>query len=460
MSYVLYMTSPNSVDPVLFERTLRTAASASAIDELCREHGWKIRPGIYSLVVVIWLMIYQRLNSKRTLSSAVQFLARHADQWQDQAHVGKRVRERRISTRTGGYCQARCKMPTLVASSVCDHIFEQLQVRMREQLPDVPQPVFVIDGTTVRLPHEGNLVRAFPPGRNQHGDNHWPTMLLVAFHDVHTALATRPSWGAMYGRRAVGEQALAAEALQRLPADAVVLADGNFAIFVFAYAVQQTQRPMLLRLTAARAQKVLGGNGLRPGRRRKVEWKASRWECKEHPNLPAGAVVKGWVVACRNPARKKEILYFFTTLDLKPRRILALYKLRWNMETDLRSLKRTAGLHQVTSKSKAMVEKEVLMAVCAYNVLRAVMYLSAAGAGLTPRQLSFSGTQDAVMAAWPFLRRAHTQTQWHDELQRLLQAVAQTKLPQRSGKRSYPREIWGRGGHFPFRRSPNKEVRP
>src|SRR5438034_13284 len=360
MSYVLYMTSPNSVDPVLFERTLRTAASASAIDELCREHGWKVRPGIYSLVVVIWLMIYQRLNSKRTLSSAVQFLARHADQWQDQAHVGKRVRERRISTRTGGYCQARCKMPTLVASSVCDHIFEQLQVRMREQLPD------------------------------------------------------------------------------GLPADAVVLADGNFAIFVFAYAVQQTQRPMLLRLTTARAQKVLGGNGLRPGRRRKVEWKASRWECKQHPNLPAGAVVKGWVVACRNPARKKEILYFFTTLDLKPRRILALYKLRWNMETDLRSLKRTVGLHQVTSKSKAMVEKEVLMAVCAYNVLRAVMYLSASGAGLTPRQLSFSGTQDAVMAAWPFLRRAHTQAQWHDELQRLLQAVAQTKLPQRSGKRSYP----------------------
>src|SRR5437879_8757088 len=199
MSYVLYMTSPNSVDPVLFERTLRTAASASAIDELCREHGGKVHPGIYSLVVVIWLMIYQRLNSKRTLSSAVQFLVRHADHWQEQAHVGKRVREGRISTRTGGYCQARSKMPTLVASSVCDHIFARLEVLMREQLPDVPQPVFVIDGTTLRLQHERELVKAFPPGRNQHGDNHWPMMLLVTFHDVHTGLATQPSWGAMYG---------------------------------------------------------------------------------------------------------------------------------------------------------------------------------------------------------------------------------------------------------------------
>ena len=122
MVYVLYMTSPNSFDAILFERMLQTAVSASAVDELCREHGWKVRRGVYSLVVVIWLMIYQRLNSKRTLSSAVQFLVRHADHWQEQAHVGKRVREGRISTRTGGYCQARSKMPTLVAKIGRAHV--------------------------------------------------------------------------------------------------------------------------------------------------------------------------------------------------------------------------------------------------------------------------------------------------------------------------------------------------
>src|ERR1700688_4122396 len=103
MIYVLYMTSPNTVDPIVFERMLLTAACPSAIDELCRGHGWEVRRGIYSLAVVVWLMIYQRLNSKRTLLSAVQFLARHADHWQEQPHVGKRVREGRISTRTGGY---------------------------------------------------------------------------------------------------------------------------------------------------------------------------------------------------------------------------------------------------------------------------------------------------------------------------------------------------------------------
>jgi len=453
------MTSPVSIDFDLLEQILRTTVSVSFIDQVCRKRMVKARGGIYSLAVVVWLMIYQRLNGKRTLSSAVQFLAREAVHWQPSPRH-KPMREGGISPRTGGYCRARLKMPKLVATDVCDHIFDQLQTMMRKQLPDVGRPLFAIDGTTLRLQHRAELVKAFPPGSNQHGDNHWPTMLLVAFHDVHTGLAMRPSWGPMYGKQAIGEQALARQALQRLPADAIVLADSDFGIFAFAHTVQQTQRPMVFRLTASRAQKVLGKVSLRLGRRRKVRWEASLWERSAHPDLPAGASVEGWVIACRNPSRKDEMLFFFTTLDEKPKRILALYQLRWNIETDLRSLKRTVDLHQVTSKSQSMVEKEILMAICAYNVVRAVQYLSATAAGLTPRQLSFSVAQDAVMAAWPYLQRSSTQAEFHQEVQRLLLVVAQSRLPERSHRRSYPREIWGRGGHFPFRRSPGKKVCP
>jgi hypothetical protein len=457
MIYVLFMTSPISIDLDTFERVLQTTVSVAFIEQVCKSHKVKVRAGIYSLTVVVWLMIYQRLNSKRTLSSAVQFLAREAPHWRRHRAASRARSENRISTRTGGYCRARLKMPKLVATDVCDHILEQLQVLMRQQLPDVGRRLFAIDGTTLRLQHRPELVKAFPPG-SQHGDNHWPTMLLVAFHDVHTGLALRPSWGPMYGKHAVGEQKLAAEALHRLPADAIVLADADFGIFAFAQAVQQTQRFMIFRLTTARAQKVLGRIHLRPGRRRKVRWEASRWDRDSHPDLAEGAVVEGWVVACKNPARRDEMLFFFTTLDVKPKRIFALYGLRWNIETDLRSLKRTVELHQVTSKTQAMVEKEILMAISAYNIVRAVQYLSAAQAGLTPRQLSFSTAQDAVMAAWPYLQRASDSAEFHQELQRLLVVVAECRLPQRSRARSYPRQIWGRGGHFPFRHSPGKEV--
>jgi hypothetical protein len=257
----------------------------------------------------------------------------------------------------------------------------------------------------------------------------------------------------MYGASAVSEQRLAEQALQRLPAEAIVMADGNFGIFAFAYAVQRTGRPLLFRLTLARARKILDGLGLGAGRRRKVQWYPSSYERKMHPELTQQCCLQGWVVACRNPANSSQMLYLFTTLDLKPTRILALYKLRWNIETDLRSLKRTVGLHELTSHTPDMVEKELLTAVAAYNLVRAVIYRAARHAGLKPRDFSFSAAQDAVLARWSDLSKAVNKGDRDRQVRQLIDAVARTRLPKRA-RRSYPREKWPRGSQFPLRRRP------
>lgn len=189
-----------------------------------------------------------------------------------------------------------------------------------------------------------------------------------------------------------------------------------------------------------------------------MTWSASPHERKAHPNLSAHGSVNGWVILCRNPAYPAEKLYFFTTLDWEPKRILEMYKLRWNIETDLRSLKQTVNLHQITGKARAMVEKELLLAVAAYNVVRAVIYVAACREGLPPRQFSFSGAQAAVMAAWPDLQRATTEDEYTQQMELLFYFVAKATLPKHTHRRSYQREIWGRGGHFPFRKStPAKE---
>ena len=163
-------------------------------------------------------------------------------------------------------------------------------------------------------------------------------------------------------------------------------------------------------------------------------------------------MVEGRVMVCANPSRAEELLYLFTTLDLAGEEILGIYKLRWNVETDLRSLKRTVGLHQLGSKSLDMVEKELLLAMAAYNLVRAVMCLAARRANLTPRQLSFSFVQTVVEAALPGLDHAANEEEYQMRLDRMLRYAAQGKLPHRSQRRSYPREVWGRGGHFPTRK--------
>src|ERR1039458_1917445 len=105
MVYVLYMTSPESLEAAGFVQVFQRAAPAAYLDRLSLEHGLTVRRGIYSLAAVIWLMIFQRWNSKRTLSSAVQWLVLNAASLQPQSNLRKRVLEQRISARTGGYCQ-------------------------------------------------------------------------------------------------------------------------------------------------------------------------------------------------------------------------------------------------------------------------------------------------------------------------------------------------------------------
>lgn len=430
---------------LLFQRV----APASFFEALCQRYNLAFRNGIYTLSVVVWLMIFQRLEGKRTLAAAVQSLVQDAPP----AVLSdcKRVREGKISCGTGGYCQARQKLPKQVAMDVADHIFERLGGEMQEGWAGLKRPIFLIDGSSLRLPHTKELVRAFPPGKNQHGANHWPVLKVVVFHDVYSGLAMRPSWGPMYGKQAVSEQALAEESLARLPADAVVMTDCNFGIFAFAHAVQASGRAMILRLTKERAEKILG-QVLVEGIDQEVVWEPSRWDRTAHPSLPAQARVKGRLIVCKNPSREGEWLYLFTNLDLPRQEIVDMYKLRWNVETDLRSLKRTVGLAELSSTGVEMAEKELLLAVVAYNLVRAVMCMAAKQAGVVPRKLSFSRVQDVVHAALAGLCQATTETEFQQRMDRMLHYAAQCKLPNRSRPRSYPREVWGRGGSFPSRR--------
>ena len=430
------MTSPQTSG---VWRWFQTMAPESYFDEILKQHPQHRRKRIYWAGVVVWLMIYQRLRGDASLLTAVLALPAR---WKRGA--------RRVSLATGAFCQARQRLPTLVVQQVSDHIFETL----RAQAPGPRErPVFLVDGTSLRLEHEPDLLRAFPPGQNRVGENRWPVLKLVAFHDAHTGLAARPEWGPMYGAQAVSEQELAAQALDRLPAGALVLADANFGIFAFAYAVAATQRPVLLRLTASRARKILGQKtSPKKSTRRKVLWTPSRWEIAAHPDLPAQARLEGWVVTCTHPHKPQEKLCFFTTLEQPPKRTLALYKLRWNIETDLRHLKRTVNLHQLRGRSVEVVEKELLLAVTAYNLVRTVMFQAAQSAGCTPRQLSFAHVQAAVLSALPVLEQAASPSQRQQRMRELIALAAQLKLPQRQRKRpSYPRQVWRRGGSFPHR---------
>ena len=443
------MTSPkwsNLLD--LYQRAL----TVGAVEYFQQQTKMRIRRGVYCAQVVLWLMMLQRLHTVGTLAAAVQLLIQGAAT--PLLQNCRRVRKGRISARTGGYCQARQKLPTLLCRKVSREITEQLRKMLGLEDPGAPR-VYLLDGSSLELEHSRELVGSYPPAQNQHGVSHWPVLRMVVLHELATGLAEEPQWGPMYGAKAVSEQELAEEAMDRLPAQSVIVGDRNFGVLWVAHAAHQRDLGLVLRLTEARARKLLGDPISRAGEHR-VTWKASRWDGGKHHRLPPEAAVEGRLIAARvGRGKSKQWLYLFTTLDRPAEEIVAAYGGRWTIETDLRSLKRTVRLHHMTVKSQDMLEKELLMAVCAYNLVRAVICLAARNSRIDPRQLSFAMVLNVVDCAWPKLAGATTQKQFQREFARVLKLAAQCTLPKRKRRRSYPRSLWRRRPGFPFKKGQN-----
>ena len=430
----------------------RQLAPAGLFRLLQRQMGVIVRNGIFSARVVIWMMINQRLHARGTLASSVEQLVQ--GRFDPLLSRCKRVQDKKIALSTGGYCQARQHLPKLLVSRSMDELIERLRSRLLESGSALAQRVYLLDGSSVQLEHKPELVDAYPPASNQHGKAHWPVMRVVVLHDLETGLAEHPYWGPLNGRHAVSEQALAERAMQHVPQGSVIVGDRNFGIFSTVYSAQQFGLAVVVRLTAARAQSksLMGGPIARVGAY-PVCWRPSRWDGKGRRDWAPSAGVEGRLIAARvGRGRHKQWLYLFTTSSLPTEEVVALYGRRWNIETDLRNLKQTVHLQKIAAQSADMMEKELWTAVMAYNLVRAVMFLAAQRVGIDARQLSFTYARNIVVDGYPKILAARGAKQKQQELENIIDLVGRCRLPKRRKRRSYAREVWGRGYRFPIRR--------
>jgi hypothetical protein len=95
-----------------------------------------------------------------------------------------------------------------------------------------------------------------------------------------------------------------------------------------------------------------------------------------------------------------KVLVLATTLldaELYPQEELAqVFRVRWQAEVDLRSIKSAMQMDVLRCKTPAMVRKELWMHLLAYNLVRTVMAQAAAGAGRLPREISFTAAMQLL----------------------------------------------------------------
>ena len=417
---------------------------------------------VYNTPVVILLMIFQRLQAGGCMEPAVLDLPDlPVSLWPDPC---KRLQpgQKALSSNTGAYNKARQNLPLNAVEELCGDVFEQLTAITNGTLPAIGRRAFVFDGTTVRTAHTEKLAAEYPPTSNQNGPSHWPLIRMVVAHDLISGLGMRPEWGAVNGPSAVSEQYLFKQAVKRLPAQAVVVADANFGVFSVAYASVREQHPVVVRMTAARAKSMLP-EPLRDGIDRRIEWRPAAADRKTNPALPLDACIGGRMIVTQvqpSDGSAAFLLSLFTTLDDDQEEIVKLYGQRWNIETGIGALKGTLRLDHLTSKTTEMVNKEIEIGIMSYNLVRTVMsaqelkahYQAAQQAGLTPREFSFTRVKRLLNHYGAKIAAAKTKKEAAELTSRLAHYIGQARLYKRKKNRpTKPRTVWHRTKPFPRR---------
>ena len=135
-----------------------------------------------------------------------------------------------------------------------------------------------------------------------------------------------------------------------------------------------------------------------------------------------------------------------------------LYHERWHVELDIRAIKCSLKMESLRCRTPFMVEKEIWAHCLGYNLVRKVSAQTALARGLHPREVSFTGTKDAVAAGWGQLTAAATVAERQRQGQALLQILG-TKPVGNRPNRCEPRRVKRRPKPYKHLRRPRRQAR-
>ena len=390
---------------------------------------------VYQQVPTLTLLILQRLSGGLSLSGVVQEMLRHH---RDILPRNRRVEEGTLSENNSAYSRARQKLPLqkveAFSTAICNHLAAQ------SKPVGLGRRVMILDGTTITLPPTPELKEAFPPATNQHGESVWPVAMLMVASELSTGCVLFPEIDPMYGQNNSSEPAQAERVIDRMPIEALVLADSNFGIFRLAYHCQLRRKEFVFRLTASRFKPVMQQGTLveeEPDHRTwHVIWSPSAKELKNNPHLTKDAQVEVFLHEIK--LEDGTHLYLVTNVEADAASLGALYLRRYDVEFDIRDIKVTLDTENIRARKLDTVMKELHGSIIAYNLVAQFRRQAAQLASVPPRRLSFSGVwltfRHHLLYAPP-----QSFEQWRETYVAALISAANRKLPNRTRPRSYPR---------------------
>ena len=355
---------------------------------------------------------------------------------------------------TGPYCKARQRLPLkelkAATTAAGRHLHNQALAAWRWKSYNV----VLTDGATVQMPDTPENQADFPQLDSQKPGLGFPIARMVVLISLATGAVLDYSLGAYQGK-GTGETSLLSQLFGSLSIGDLLMADRYYCTFVIIALLQASGIPVLFPIHARK--KVDFSLGVRLGAKdHLIEWlKPKRkpvWMSQQAYNdLPEAITIREFAVNGR--------IYVSTLLNAKSfhkQELAMLYKQRWKIELDFRSIKTNMGMEMLRCKTPDMVRKEIAIHLLAYNIIRGNLTQAASLHEKIPRQLSFrSAVQLVIQASKQMVSLIGKRLT--SALRKLLEAIASTAIGKQKRK-SQPRAVKRRPKPFPLLTVPRNDA--
>lgn len=397
-------------------------------------HGCHSRERIFTLALTFWAFLAQTLSpgascreSVRQVQSLFTLLGR-----------------KDVDEQTSAYCQARLRLPLPRLWQILGCTVRNLRLKAAKELLWRGHEVKVVDGSSCTLPDTEANQKVFPQQRTQKPGCGFPLMKFVGLFSLTTGVLI----SAATGNNHQVELSLFRRIWHYLKVGDVLLGDRHFCDYGTIAGLWRRGVDCVLRLHQARPQDFRQGLWLGP------EDRLMTWTKPKQRQLTITQKLWGLLheemtlrlikVSCANKGFRTRELVLVTTL-LDPEKypaaeIARLYLRRWEVELFFRDIKTTMRMEHLRCQSPAMVEREFLMHLIAYNLIRTVMWESARRYDAPLDRISFKGAVDSIRQYSSALSRARTHKKAVALVRDLLATLAEDLVPHRPGRRE-PRAL-------------------
>jgi hypothetical protein len=387
----MYSIGTSTEDQQTFSQRIPFAALAEVvtdeeIETICRQLGHLWRERRLPPAITVRSMVYRSLHRNQSIQTLL-------------AEMAAADLQRKAPT-DAAWCQARSRLPAALWPELIECSTQRLVDSVGDQFLYWGRPVFLVDGSTVSMPDEPELVKTFGYANTKHGLSRFPVARLTFL--VRGGVQAVCDY--KMGHYRTSEDAQFNQMWPTIPSGAICLFDKKFCSFYNLAKLRERRISVISPLHQRRDPQRLIKAGKRIGSNQwlvRLDLAPQLRKRYQDDSLPRYVQVRLIRATFRRKGQRKRLWLVTTLVD--PQRysrssIIKLYRQRWEIETRIGSLKTTLQMNVLQSKKVENVYAEVAATILAHNLVWTLIHQTAQHTHIHADRISFLGAVRTVVA--------------------------------------------------------------